>query len=345
MTDTATTERPTARLSKGLGFRAGAATHSIMKGDNVEMITPGEFTATELLAHLGGDFQVAKRPLYVETESGVLARSGLYAVVEGDDVLHGGAVSERYPILQYTSMAAKVDETIAKINERLGVRGEMEGLFLLRGGGLVIFIVDFGINFLVGDGNDYVEQKLIMSTGHGGESAVRSMFNLMRFACENQLPSLTSRYSRRGGVLYEQHTDAGLMRVEKVAKLAVLAAESAKSDKEIAEILSTIPQGIKDLERYLREGPGKFTATSSRGEAALETKVDRVLTRFASEPQNAWGAFNSIGWYEETAGDTAGHRQLRTLNRAVEGNATPRALKYVDFVLPDSVKAKYAHRN
>lgn len=340
----ATRERATAQLNRGLGFRAGTATHPIMKGDDVEDITPGEYTAAELLAHLGGDFQVAKRPLFIETDSGLLAKSGMYAIVEGDSVIHGGAVSERYPIYQFTDAANHVDEIIGQVSERLGVNGELEGLFLLRGGGLVLFIIDFGLNFTVGD-SDYIEQKVIVSTGHGGESAVRSMVRAMRFACANQLPSLTARYGRsKGGILYEQHTEAGLARVENVAQLATLALESAKGDKEIAEILASIPQGIKELERYLREGPGKFTAATKRGEAAKETKVERVLTRFASEPQNAWGAFNSIGFYEETAGDD-GQRQLRSLNRAVEGNSTPRALKYLDFVLPDSVKAQYAHQN
>jgi hypothetical protein len=343
---TATLERAAAQLNKGLGFRAGATTHPILKGKDVEDIVAGEYTASELLKHLGGDFQVAKRPLYIERHDGTLAKSGMFAVVEGDSTIHGGAVSERYPIYQFTAMADHVDETIGLVSERLGVQGELEALFLLRGGGLALFIVDFGLHFSVGGDSDFIAQKLIMSSGHGGESAVRSMIQLMRFQCANQIPSLTSRYSRsKGGILYEQHTAAGLQRVDNVAKLATLAVESAKGDKEIAEILATIPQGLKDLEHYLREGPGKFTATTSRGTAALEGKVERVLTRFASEPQNAWGAFNSIGYYEETVGDTDGLRQVRTLNRAVEGNHTPRAMRYLDFVLPDTVKAQYARSN
>lgn len=143
-------------------------------------IVPNVMTSEEAikLAHL--DFEVDKVPMYFYLANGDLKISDLtWATVRTDTFTQLGHVKKDYEVFQNLECFQIVDDII----------GDLEAVYesagALRSGETIFLTAKLPDYFKVGD--EEIDQYLVVTNNHSGESSLRIMFTPIVVVCNNTL--------------------------------------------------------------------------------------------------------------------------------------------------------------
>jgi len=162
-------------------------------------IVKGRLAAAEAIVAAGLDWEVEKRPIFIQRASDqgarFLATSKGQAVVRKDTGAVLGVVGPRWEPLQNKPAFSFFDEVVGKgqaIYETAGALGAGEKIWILAKlpGEIVIRKNE----------EDRTEKYLLFTNNHDGSAAVRMWFTPVRVVCQNTLSAATNLKRRDEGI-------------------------------------------------------------------------------------------------------------------------------------------------
>jgi len=250
-------------------------------------------TWNEALDHYGLNYNVEKRPLYLNNGQEV---SNLYSIVRTDteQPLSGVAVNGRYTCIQ-TSEYADIGNRICG---QLGCTF-VNGGSLLNGRGLFLQ-AKLPDSFRVKGTNDQVNKNLTFLTSHDGSLCFTILSTMLRLFCANQFAALQDNF-REG--LKVRHTSTAEQRLANADKAVLDIMNAYKVFEQKIDWLAD--QRFTDLQ--LDIACKKVFGVKDDQEIATKTKnnIDKVKELF-TEGQgqhmfqgSAWSAFNAFTEYSD----------------------------------------------
>jgi len=203
-------------------------------------------TSAEALkaAHL--DWEVAKKPLYLDAPNGQRIMSGAYAIIRTDYLERGidqvfGIVSKEYEPLQNKDAFTFFDDIVgqdAAIYHTAGALGQGERIWILAKLPDDIQVI----------GEDICNKYLLLSNSHDGQSSVQMKFTPVRVVCQNTL----TQALLQGPTIRVSHTRNIHERMEKAKELLGIINSHYESITENFQAMTRVKIDDEKLSLYYR---------------------------------------------------------------------------------------------
>ena len=250
-------------------------------------------TSAEAITAAGLDWQVAKKPLFLD---GGRPLPKVFATVRGDTGAVMGVVRNVYQPLQNKDAFRFFDATV-------GVREAMYHTAGALGDGECVWILAKLPGYVRVRGDDVTEKFLLLTNRHDGLGAVTVMFTPIRVVCQNTLNVALQGEEAQARI---RHTSTiGLRVVEVREQLGIINAKFTIFE-EAAQRLASVQVNHQALKGYLEAvglAPQNNDAASTRAKNITE-EVSRLFEQgkgaeLPSARGTAWGAFNAVVEYAD----------------------------------------------
>jgi len=273
-------------LNNTNGMVSFASTQTAWHG--LGQIVDGAMTTAEAIKLGGCDYQVQKKPLYLENGDSIETHR---ATVRMDTNQLLGVVGSDYEVLQ-NSVAFDFMDTV------LDDQTKIETVGALGNGERIFITAKLPHKIVVGTkGEDLTEMYLLLTTSHDGSCGVRAGLTPVRVVCNNTLSHALSKGLKNN--ISIRHTKSVKDRLEQAGKVMRHALNYQMNLEAAYNVLykkSVSDSAMKDLVKMIVQGDKndntRMTNILDKIEASYFTGVgqEQVLG-------TAWGVFNAITHY------------------------------------------------
>jgi phage/plasmid-like protein (TIGR03299 family) len=311
-------------MAHNLNFNNGVASFASRKevawhglGKVVEAMTSEEAIV------LGGlDFEVEKRPLYINSGDSLVFEEAKqfkninrritqdsegnvssvyrkniivpnqYATVRTDLDLPLGIVGERYHVIQNKEAFDFIDSIIGQ-----GV-ADYETVGALGNGETVFITCKLKEEMVIN--KDLIDKYLLVSMSHDGSSSIVVMFTPIRVVCNN---TLTLALEGKNNKMTIRHTKSAKEKLELSKKVLGIVDRQTLTYKEAFGALSNITIYDKQLPDFIKQSfslkPDEKGNFSTKAENIVKSVINYYHNGVGQENivGTAWGAFNGVTGY------------------------------------------------
>jgi phage/plasmid-like protein (TIGR03299 family) len=274
-------------------------------------------TAEEAIKAAGLDWEVEKRPVYIQDPSGEFKIvAGNHAVVRKDRGITLGVVGDRFEPLQNKDAFKFFDAVVgikAAIYHTAGSLGVGRRVWILAKLNGIVKVTS----------RDEVEKYLLLANGHDGTLSAQMMFTPIRVVCQNTLNEAMQNSSLRYTM---RHTSSIGGRVRDVQDALGIVNSRFEVFELAAQRLTSIKTSDQEFKTYLQglglapKPPTPQEALISDRSTARLTAIEEVLndlrqsgkgTDLPSVRGTAWGDYNAVVEYADYAAKTRGTAENR----------------------------------
>jgi phage/plasmid-like protein (TIGR03299 family) len=252
-------------------------------------------TSTEALTLAGLDYTVTKEPIFIQSGKKTIKIEDKFATTRSDNGNPLGVVGSH--VLQNTEAFDWFD----------GIIGAKEAIFETAGAlgkGETVFITAKMPNH-ISVGKDVVEQYLLLTNNHSGQSAIQMMFTPVRVVCQNTLNAALGCCSNRAII---RHTSGAQGKMQEAIRALGIANTYFEELKQAFVAMNKVKITDQQLKDFIRKSIAPRAEIGNAADAKASHKTtDEMLEKVyvyalnhdsqKGIERNLYGAFNSISGY------------------------------------------------
>lgn len=276
-------------------------------------ILPNKFNSEEAIRYANMGYDVALAPLYAKFSSDKTLpdeKRGCklddnFATYRTDTLEVFGVVGNRYEVIQNIAAFDFFDSIVGEgkaIYETAGVLGKGETIFLTAK------LPDS----IILPGNDLVDQYLVFTMGHDGNTPVSALFTPTRVVCANTLAIALSNGANKVVI---KHTKSALDKIKEAGKLMGLVHKTSSATAEILNAMAKVRINDDQLTEYIKlvfltaeerkrlaeTGDHRLAEIATRTIGTMEQIADFALTGVGQDTLSTkgtlFGAYSGVtGW-------------------------------------------------
>lgn len=301
--------------------QAAAWSNEVESWHKLGSVTTGLKSAEEIIRLSGLDFEVAKRPLYIEGddifETSYDEVQGHFATVRTDVNKALGIVGKKYEVIPNTEAFRFFDGVIGKDNIKYETAGALRG-------GRVIYVTAKLAEPMLVNGKDPHNMYIVFTNSHDGSSAVRAFVTSTRIVCGNTFAAAISdmRSRKKNGennYLTVRHTKNYQQEINQAQQVLALSAKVTEDQQYFFERAAKVKlsddqtkQLVLDLlcERaeldILGTGADVRSVLSARKFNTMTRILDSYHTPETQQPilGTAYGFLNGVTYYTSHVKDS-----------------------------------------
>jgi phage/plasmid-like protein (TIGR03299 family) len=291
-------------------------------------------TSEEAIRHAGLDYEVLKKPAFIEGEGLSMGKNG--EIIEGSNIIIPDrfgtyrsdtnqafdVVGKDYEIVQNREAFSFFDAIVGGGD---GILYETAGAL---GNGERIFITAKLPDYIrVGNGDDVTEKYIFLTTSHDGTGSITAAFTPIRIVCQN---TLNASLRNMSNVVRIRHTSGAKQRLEDAHKVMGLAnqlshemegifnqwAKVRVNDAEVKKLIQLALCPNKETLQHLQKGNEDEISTVFKN-----TVDDAFAYAMISDSQQMdttkgtlFGAYNAVtGYYQNVRNYKDGEAKLQSI--------------------------------
>lgn len=291
-------------------------------------------TSQEALDNSGLNFEVEKKPIFIECGDNKIEIVGKYATTRTDLNVPLGVVGERYHVVQNTEAFDWFDNIVGAGEAYFETAGAL-------GSGETIFITA-KMPSHIKVGNDVIEQYLMLTNNHSGAKAVELCFTPIRVVCQNTLNAALKCCSNRVIVRHTSGVTEKMNQAVKAMKIANTYFDELSDALNAMKRITLVDEQLKD---FIRRSMNltEVASKADKDEVAKENKRTREILEAVyvyalnDESQRGiertlYGAYNAVtGYYNNVKQWESNEARLKSIT---EGRAFKAAQRAFEMSLP-----------
>ena len=318
-------------------------------------IVKGAMTSAECIEHALLNYRVEKVqtfvnidvPLYKEGSKEVLQYSKKWQIVPDQFATYRtdtadifGGVGYKYEVIQNIEAFEFFDNIV----------GEGEAIFETAGAlgnGETIFITAVLPRSIKIANEDYVDQYLLLTSGHDGNRPVQIAFTPVRVVCANTLSAALFQATHK--VVFK-HTKSAKDKLDQAAQVLGITSTLSLEMEQLFRRLAHTEMKLPDVEAFVNSVFLTTTEIAHLVEAKLKVQTSNVITTRkknvikevltyyhtgpgqASAVDTAWGAYNAItGYYQNVKSYSNSEKKFKDI--ALEGTAVRNSKKALGILI------------
>jgi len=275
-------------------------------------------TSEEAIKFAGLDYEVVKKPLYVNPQLELIPIKTHSATVRTDTAQILGVVGSKYEIVQNKTAFTFFDSLV---QDGSGIKYETAGAL---GNGERIFITAKLPDVIRIGRNDDIEQFIFLTTSHDGSGSIMAAFTPVRIVCNNTLNAALRNHSN---AVYIKHTANAEDKLREAARIISISHNTAEmletifnkwakirvNDSETKKLIQLAMAPNTEVFKAIAEGNSSFEFSRQ-----FEDVCGQVFDyAFAAETQQMqttagtiYGAYNAVTGFYQNVNDykSDGHR-------------------------------------
>lgn len=268
-------------------------------------VVESEMTTAEVLPLAGLDFEVRKAPNIHRLPDGneIISSNSFFTFRTDTGFVLGDKLGKQYTVMQNAEALNVLDELISTNKIIVETAGSLNN-------GATVFITCRRKTPLVVGKSDEVEQYIVLTAGHDGNTAIMAFFTNVRVVCANTLALALQGARQKHSIRHTRNAKDKLNEALRIMKIAEQNSEvAATAYNRLAEIqlkqadfwnyLGNVfftPAERKDLQT----GKDAATIISSRKRNTVNKVLEFAETGIGQQearPGSAWWAYNAVTGY------------------------------------------------
>jgi phage/plasmid-like protein (TIGR03299 family) len=291
-------------------------------------------TSEEAIRHAGLDYEVLKKPAFIEGEGLSMGKNG--EIIEGSNIIIPDrfgtyrsdtnqafdVVGKDYQIVQNREAFSFFDAIVGSGD---GILYETAGAL---GNGERIFITAKLPDYIrVGNGDDVTEKYIFLTTSHDGTGSITAAFTPIRIVCQN---TLNASLRNMSNVVRIRHTSGAKQRLEDAHKVMGLAnqlshemegifnqwAKVRVNDAEVKKLIQLALCPNKETLQHLMKGNEDEISTVFKNtvDDAFAYAMISDSQQMATTKGTLFGAYNAVtGYYQNVRNYKDGEAKLQSI--------------------------------
>ncbi|RLJ75169.1 DUF932 domain-containing protein [Pedobacter alluvionis] len=301
---------------------------------NLGQIVEDYPTSEEAIKHAGLDYEVLKKPVFIEGEGLSMGENG--EIIEGSNMMIPDrfgtyrsdtnqafdVVGKDYQIVQNREAFSFFDAIVGGGD---GILYETAGAL---GNGERIFITAKLPDYIrVGNGDDATEKYIFLTTSHDGTGSITAAFTPIRIVCQN---TLNASLRNMSNVVRIRHTSGAKQRLEDAHKVMGLAnqlshemegifnqwAKVKVNDHEVKKLIQLALCPNKETLQHLQKGNEDEISTVFKNNVddAFAYAMISDTQQMETTKGTLFGAYNAVtGYYQNVRNYKDGEAKLQSI--------------------------------
>lgn len=295
-------------------------------------VVDGAMTTKEAIELANLDYVVEKTPLYMNLDKKNIEVPKKFATYRTDTNVPLGVVGEKYEILQNTDAFAFFDPILDKDEAFIETAG------VLNEGARIFITAKLPAHITVLGQDDLIDQYILITTSHDGNTGTTVMFTPVRVVCQNTLNFALKNYKNKVSI---KHTSNQLERLKQANKIMGLQNSYSKEMEKLFEKMANTKATDEILERIIVHGLAdnasnikryydKDARQSTRFRNNVETAINYALTHptqlKTSCKGTVFGALNAVSGFFQNEFDWRGNYENK-MESIIEGRVNKKNMQ------------------
>lgn len=324
-------------MAHGLEFNEAKGTVSFASAREIAwhklgQIVDSAMTTKEAIELANLDYTVDKKPLHIEVGGKYIEVPRKFATYRTDNNQPLGVVGEKYEILQNKDAFAFFDPILEKDEAFIETAG------VLNDGARIFITAKLPAHINILGNDDLIDQYILITTSHDGNTGTTVMFVPIRVVCQNTLNFALKKYKNKVSI---KHTSNQMERLKQAHQIMGLQNSYAKEISEIFykmantkatdEIMEKIiVNGLADnasnVKRYYDDSLKQSTRFRNNVESAIAYALNHPTQNNSSTKGTVFGALNAVSGYFQNEFDWRGNYENK-MESIIEGRVNKKNMQ------------------